>query len=120
MPMQRRTRQIALLFVVSFLAVGAIDARLGLRDDLHSPTFLPHVFLISFLSFWWSRADGLENDIKPPNGAAILCALFPLFGVPFQMFRTRPWRRAVLSISKGAAVLVVAMLAYEAGGYLVA
>ena len=111
----RPTRLLAILFVLSFLATGAIDAMLGHADAIQTPTLLPHAFFIAFLSFAWSRYDARERNLEPPAYTALFCGLAPILGVPYHLFRTRPPRHASVSVAKGIGLLIAALLAYELG-----
>ena len=93
-----RPRWILLALGLSFLAVGVADAFMPpLRGKDYSVLDVAHAFLISALCYTWCRAEGLARGVIPPGRSALLAGVFPLLGIPVYFFRTRPWRRALVS-----------------------
>ena len=93
-----RPRWILLALGLSFLVVGVADAFMPpLRGKDYSVLDVAHAFLISALCYTWCRAEGLARGVIPPGRSALLAGVFPLLGIPVYFFRTRPWRRALVS-----------------------
>ncbi|MCR6476159.1 rard protein [Variovorax sp. ZS18.2.2] len=113
-----RPRWILLVLGLSFLVVGVADAFVPpLRGKDYSVLDVVHAFLISALCYTWCRAEGLARGVIPPGRSALLAGVFPLLGIPVYFFRTRPWRRALVSTLGAAGFLVVGLL-LAAGGTL--
>ncbi|MNP99524.1 hypothetical protein D3C85_121570 [compost metagenome] len=113
-----RPRWILLALALSFLVVGIADAFLPpLRGKDYTALDVAHVFLISALCYTWCRADGLARGVPAPGRSALLAGIFPLLGIPVYLFRTRPWRRALLA-TLGAAAFLVSSLVLAAVGTL--
>ncbi|MGJ7604211.1 rard protein [Variovorax sp. LT1R20] len=114
-----RPRWILLVLGVSFLAVGVADAFVPpLRGKDYSALDVAHAFLISALCYTWCRAEGLTRGVIPPGRSALLAGVFPLLGIPVYFFRTRPWRRALVSTLGAAGFLVAGLLLAAAGTLL--
>jgi uncharacterized membrane protein YbaN (DUF454 family) len=93
-----RPRWILLVLGLSFLVVGVADAFLPtLRGKDYTVLDVAHAFLISALCYTWCRADGLARGMIPPGRSALFAGIFPLLGIPVYFFRSRPWRRALVS-----------------------
>lgn len=113
-----RPRWILLVLGLSFLVVGVADAFMPpLRGKDYSALDVAHAFLISALCYTWCRAEGLARGVIPPGRSALLAGVFPLLGIPVYFFRTRPWRRALVSTLGAAGFLVMGLL-LAAGGTL--
>jgi len=113
-----RPRWILLVLGLSFLVVGVADAFMPpLRGKDYSVLDVAHAFLISALCYTWCRAEGLARGVIPPGRSALLAGVFPLLGIPVYFFRTRPWRRALVSTLGAAGFLVMGLL-LAAGGTL--
>ncbi|QSI31304.1 rard protein [Variovorax sp. RKNM96] len=113
-----RPRWILLVLGLSFFVVGVADAFMPpLRGKDYSVLDVAHAFLISALCYTWCRAEGLARGVIPPGRSALLAGVFPLLGIPVYFFRTRPWRRALVSTLGAAGFLVMGLL-LAAGGTL--
>ena len=113
-----RPRWILLVLGLSFLVAGVADAFMPpLRGKDYSALDVAHAFLISALCYTWCRAEGLARGVIPPGRSALLAGVFPLLGIPVYFFRTRPWRRALVSTLGAAGFLVMGLL-LAAGGTL--
>lgn len=113
-----RPRWILLALGLSFLVVGVADAFVPpVRGKEYSALDVAHAFLISALCYTWCRAEGLARGVIPPGRSALLAGVFPLLGIPVYFFRTRPWRRALLS-TLGAVGFLAMGLALAAVGTL--
>ncbi|MDH6165002.1 hypothetical protein M2282_000130 [Variovorax boronicumulans] len=114
-----RPRWILLVLGLSFLVVGVADAFMPpLRGKDYSVLDVAHAFLISALCYTWCRAEGLARGVIPPGRSALLAGVFPLLGIPVYFFRTRPWRRALLSTLGAAGFLVAGLLLAAVGTLL--
>jgi len=114
-----RPRWILLVLGLSFLVVGVADAFMPpLRGKDYSVLDVAHAFLISTLCYTWCRAEGLARGVIPPGRSALLAGVFPLLGIPVYFFRTRPWRRALVSTLGAAGFLVAGLLLAAAGTLL--
>ena len=114
-----RPRWILLALGLSFLVVGVADAFVPpLRGKDYSVLDVAHAFLISALCYTWCRAEGLARGVFPPGRSALLAGVFPLLGIPVYFFRTRPWRRALVSTLGAAGFLVAGLLLAAAGTLL--
>ena len=61
------------------------------------------------------RADGLVRGMPAPGRSALLAGVFPVLGIPVYLFRTRPWRRALLATLGAAAFLVMGLVLAAVG-----
>lgn len=111
-----RPRWILLALALSFLVVGVADAFVPpLRSKDYTAFDVVHVFLISALCYMWCRADGLVRGVPAPGRSALLAGVFPVLGIPVYLFRTRPWRRALLATLGAAAFLVTGLVLAAVG-----
>ncbi|PLC04140.1 rard protein [Variovorax sp. RO1] len=111
-----RPRWILLALALSFLVVGVADAFVPpLRSKDYTAFDVVHVFLISALCYMWCRADGLARGVPAPGRSALLAGVFPVLGIPVYLFRTRPWRRALLATLGAAGFLVTGLVLAAVG-----
>ncbi|RQO56571.1 rard protein [Variovorax sp. KBW07] len=114
-----RPRWILLALGLSFLVAGVADALLPpLRGKDYSALDVAHAFLIGALCYAWCRADGLARGVIPPGRSALLAGVFPLLGIPLYFFRTRPWRRALVSTLWAIGFLLAGLVLAAAGTLL--
>lgn len=106
-----RPRWLLLALGLSFLVAGVADAVVPpLRGKDYTVIDVAHAFLISALCYAWCRAEGLARGVAPPGRSALVAGLFPLLGIPVYFFRTRPWRRALVSTLWAAGFLAGALM----------
>ncbi len=91
----------------SFFVVGLIEPHSAQPGDLHSPLSVIHIVAITALIYMWCKADALARGRVPPKGGALLAAVFPPLGVPVYLFRSRPWKRALLDTVLAIALLML-------------
>jgi hypothetical protein len=114
-----RPRWILLVLGLSFLVVGVADAFMPpVRGKDYTVLDVAHAFLISALCYTWCRAEGLARGVIPPGRSALWAGVFPLLGIPVYFFRTRPWRRALLSTLGAVGFLAVGLLLAAVGTLL--
>ncbi|MEO8384957.1 MAG: hypothetical protein ABI583_06940 [Betaproteobacteria bacterium] len=73
---------------------------------------------IIVLLFLWCKTDSSERGIVPPSGAPILCAFISPVGVPYYLFRSRPWRQASVGVVLALVLSAMMTAQYLAGFYL--
>jgi hypothetical protein len=114
-----RPRWILLALGLSFLVVGVADAFMPpVRGKDYTVLDVAHAFLISALCYTWCRAEGLARGVIPPGRSALWAGVFPLLGIPVYFFRTRPWRRALLSTLGAVGFLIVGLVLAAVGTLL--
>jgi hypothetical protein len=114
-----RPRWILLALGLSFLVVGVADAFMPpVRGKDYTVLDVAHAFLISALCYTWCRAEGLARGVIPPGRSALWAGVFPLLGIPVYFFRTRPWRRALLSTLGAVGFLAVGLVLAAVGTLL--
>jgi hypothetical protein len=114
-----RPRWILLALGLSFLVVGVADAfMLPVRGKDYTVLDVAHAFLVSALCYTWCRAEGLARGVIPPGRSALWAGVFPLLGIPVYFFRTRPWRRALLSTLGAVGFLAVGLVLAAVGTLL--
>ncbi|RLA28890.1 MAG: hypothetical protein DRR11_16070 [Gammaproteobacteria bacterium] len=104
-----------ILFVVSFVVAGFVEAVQGWTDQFDSPSYVLHAFVIAVICFAWCKADVEERNFEMPTGSTILCAVLPMIGVPLHFYRTRVAKQAAIAVIKSVGVALVAILGYELG-----
>jgi len=104
-----RHRLLLILLGISFLVVGLIEPFTSRPGDLHSPVSLLHIAAIAVLIYMWCKADAAARNTTPRRGAALFAALFPPLGIPFYLFQSRPWKRALLGV--GVAIVLLMLFA---------
>src|SRR5438270_442789 len=102
-----RHRFLLVLLGVSFFVVGLIEPFTSRPGDLHSPLSILHIVAIAVLLYMWCKADAAARNAIPRNGAALFAVLFPPLGVPFYLFQSRPWRKALLGVGLAIALLML-------------
>jgi hypothetical protein len=93
----------AVLIVLALTCVidGILDSYFGER---HSRTLLvEHALAIGVLCYVWCRADAASRGVSPDG--ALFAGIFPLFGIPVYLFRTRSGRARWISNGKALALL---------------
>jgi hypothetical protein len=114
-----RPRWILLALGLSFLVVGVADAFMPpVRGKDYTVLDMAHAVLISALCYTWCRAEGLARGVIPPGRSALWAGVFPLLGIPVYFFRTRPWRRALLSTLGAVGFLAVGLVLAAVGTLL--
>lgn len=102
-----RHRLLLVLLGATFFAAGLIEPFTSRPGDLHSPLSFLHMAAIAVLLYMWCRADAAARNASPRNGSALLAAIFPPLGVPFYLFQSRPWRKALLGVGLAIALLML-------------
>jgi hypothetical protein len=114
-----RPRWILLALGLSFLVVGVADAFMPpVRGKDYTVLDMAHAVLISALCYTWCRAEGLARGVIPPGRSALWAGVFQLLGIPVYFFRTRPWRRALLSTLGAVGFLAVGLVLAAVGTLL--
>ncbi|MBJ2154532.1 rard protein [Variovorax sp. IB41] len=114
-----RPRWLLLVLGLSFLVVGVADAFMPpVRGKDYTVLDVAHAFLISALCYTWCRAEGLARGVIPPGRSALWAGVFPLVGIPVYFFRTRSWRRALLSTLGAVGFLAVGLVLAAVGTLL--
>ena len=113
----RRTRILLLLLVASFLLAGILEPFIAVPGSAQSTGAFVHAIVVAVLCYAWCKADAQERGTPGIAGAAF-AGLLPPIGLPIYFFRSRPARKAFVSLAKSLLVLIVSISLFNAGFYI--
>src|SRR5437868_5909316 len=103
------------ILVASFFVAALFEPIHPESGEIFSLAGLVHTLIIGFLLYAWCKADAAQRHVAPPLGAALLCAFIPPVGLPYYLFRSRPWPGALLGIAALVTLAVLAVTFFYAG-----
>ena len=113
-----RDKLILIAIVASWPIAGLIEPFTPSYGRAYNEVTLVHSVVLAFLLFAWCKEHATARGIKPPTGAAVLCALIAPIGLPYYFFRSYPWRRALRSLGKALLILLLCIFLYAGGLYV--
>jgi hypothetical protein len=113
-----RSRIILLLIAASFLVAGVGEPFTARPGEPYSVAGVVHMLVFAVLCYMWYRADARSRGIPEGGGSAVFVAMLPPIGLPVYFFRTRTFRRALLSIAKTLVFFAFAIALSAFGAYI--
>jgi len=113
-----RTRLLLLLLASTYAVAGLLDPFLAPNDRTATLASVALGVVVMILCYLWCKADAAERGMAHIGGTA-LAAFIPPIGLPIYFFRTRPVRRALVSIGKSLLFLLAVMAIYVLAAFVV-
>ena len=110
--------RLLLIIAATFVAAGSLEPQLPHPGQFPNEIGVVLTFVFAALLFSWCKADAASRNVSPPAGAPLLVALICPIGVPYYLFRTRPWRDAWVATGKAVAFLVLINALYWLSFYV--
>lgn len=103
------SRRIMYLVWSSFLIFGVLESLLTTYVNALS---LLHGFLLIVGAVFWCGFHAEENELRPPNGAKLLCVLLPIIGVPYYLIGAFGFKKGGLKVACFLAFLAICSVTY--------
>ena len=106
---------LVLAFIATWPIAGFLEPFAPSYGEPVTEVWLPHVVIVGVLLFAWCKAHAAARGQTPPVYAPALAGLAWPIGVPLYLFRSLPWRSALLAFGKAILVFLVSALLYAGG-----